>query len=534
MKKKIFLSLCLMASLFAKGQEQFTKTFDINVKHMRLDSVLERLCRTQTDLSISTLPEMQSFFITMDLKNVTLDQAMDKLFTLQPFFKYYCVTDKKRFNRLEVTPEKLASRYFNYYKEAPVYHIGDQLPDSVFAVHNYPRTELGLKDIKKKLIILDMWGVNCTGCILGLPDMESLQERFKDQVQIIVTTKDSWQAVEQLKKRVDLVKNSTLPFITGENTLASMFAYDGLPHMIWLDGDGKVIYNTPKPIASAKYISDFLAGKRMDIRETKDTIIEDDMISEPVSKTMSLIHHGDFAVSSYLAPHNEDRYSYFSYSLARNDDTARYKMVRLFPADFNTLYKIAAGLDDDAQVAYSNTRIIKNFKDPGQYAPDEVENKNEFDYQLLTKRKEITRNQFFRLMQRELDAYFKVESSLQNRALPCYVLKRTGNTAKLRPGAPKLQLGIKGHILTTNYCALDRVLWFINRKRVDHIPLVDETGLDPKLKIALAMNVDFDGRLAAVRRSLAPYGLTVTKESRKMSCIVIDDAKFTTLATLDR
>jgi len=52
--------------------------------------------------------------------------------------------------------------------------------------------------------------------------------------------------------------------------------------------------------------------------------------------------------------------------------------------------------------------------------------------------------------------------------------------------------------------------------------LVDETGLDPNTIVKLDMSVDFDN-LEKIRKSVAPYGLTIVEEDRLLDCIIIND-----------
>ena len=52
----------------------------------------------------------------------------------------------------------------------------------------------------------------------------------------------------------------------------------------------------------------------------------------------------------------------------------------------------------------------------------------------------------------------------------------------------------------------------------------DETGIDARKLIDLEMSLDFN-ELDKVRKSLAPFGLTINKEMRELDCIVIKSDK---------
>ncbi|MBS1529143.1 MAG: DUF3738 domain-containing protein, partial [Bacteroidetes bacterium] len=333
---------------------------------------------------------------------------------------------------------------------------------------------------------------------------------------------DSKGLVTELKKRVQLVWDCTLPSITGENDLASFFDYLMAPHQVWLDGNSVVVYNTNREIAEDNYIRDYLEGKRLNLYETKDTILAGD-INVPLAVTLQPINKGNFIISSYLAPHDEHKYHYGGGTFGANDNTTALKTIRVGDVDMFTLYK-RAYLNMEP-IDFSDSRVIRNYNHPEKYKPDFINNKNIYDYDLTIKDKQITRPQFYYLMQQELNAFFGLKSSFQTREIPCYILKRSGNTASLHAKNNDLQLGFDGNMLTASYCDFGAMIKRLNERRMDKMLLVDETGLDPKMKVTCTFDMDFENDFDAARQSLARYGLTIIKGKRAMKCIVLDDAR---------
>jgi thiol-disulfide isomerase/thioredoxin len=238
---------------------------------------------------------------------------MDKIFAMQDAIKDYLIVDYGEGKALQMLEKRTgAPRYFNRHNgTGKFYHVGDKMPDSVYMVSNYPVQRIRLVGLKKKLIILDLWNVNCHGCINAMPAMQKLQEEFKDQVQVILVTKDSKEQVEEVKRFAANVRDTHLPFINGENVLGYLFDYTVVPQQVWIDGSGTVVYKTIKEIANENTVRDFLAGKRMDIYETKDTTVMPDY-DRPMASTLQFVAQGDYAIASYLAPHKETKYYYFS------------------------------------------------------------------------------------------------------------------------------------------------------------------------------------------------------------------------------
>jgi thiol-disulfide isomerase/thioredoxin len=501
-------------------QEQFEKRFSLSFDHQALKKVIGALAGTQTDMgykigndSIWEIP------VTMDLTNVSLDEALDKVLALQTFYKDYMVTDYGNGRTLELMQEKSAYRYYNHHKTTGrYYHIGDQLPDSLYSITNYHDKIFKLSGIKKKLIILDLWGVNCAGCIAAMPRMQELQEKFRDQIQVILVTKDNQQKVDLLKKHVREVRETTLPIVTGENMLGFLFDYIYVPRQVWIDGSGTVRYITNKDIGREKYIKEFLDGQRMKLYETKDTIVGTEY-DVPLSVSLQPINQGDFGLSAYLAPHKEDKYCFNLYADGSKEEDTE-KGNRFERMDMYNLYKVAYNVKEPG--AFSNTRIIKNYDNPHKYDASEILGTNFYDYELITKKKDISLAQFYNLMRGQMDAFFGVKSTMSRLKRSCYVLKRMGrNNSWLTKGGTADLVHLDDTIMAKNI-QLAFLVQTVNIQRQDKLQLVDETGYDPKSKVDWIININFEDDLPAVQKALAAYGLSLTKEERVLDCIILD------------
>lgn len=67
--------------------------------------------------------------------------------------------------------------------------IGQLVPDiNIGAIRNYEKSTAKISDFKGKLLILDFWNTTCTSCIAAMPEMERLQNKFNDKIQIILVT----------------------------------------------------------------------------------------------------------------------------------------------------------------------------------------------------------------------------------------------------------------------------------------------------------------------------------------------------------
>lgn len=169
--------------------------------------------------------------------------------------------------------------------------VGDtvQMENIVFDnVRNYPGGKAKLSDFKGKYIILDFWTRLCGSCIAAFPKMEKLQQQFKDDIQILLVTKNSEEELASLFKNSPNVKNTKLPMIIGDPILATqIFPHATVPYHVWLDRSGKVVATTWDQETNIQNLKDLIAGKPMDhIMLRRETYVEWDEISRNLYKEM--------------------------------------------------------------------------------------------------------------------------------------------------------------------------------------------------------------------------------------------------------
>jgi thiol-disulfide isomerase/thioredoxin len=104
-------------------------------------------------------------------------------------------------------------------------------------MENWKTNKLKLSDIKAKLIVLDFWGINCSACIKSIPKMEALQASFSTDIQIIMVTRDTKDAVNYRRSTSKLLKNTKLPICIDDKALYKYIVYSGLPTHVWIDSN---------------------------------------------------------------------------------------------------------------------------------------------------------------------------------------------------------------------------------------------------------------------------------------------------------
>jgi len=157
--------------------------------------------------------------------------------------------------------------------------IGEMAPNFLMKnTENLPKDKLRLSDFRGKLVILDFWATSCGSCLSAMPKMDSLQQIFKDQIQIILVTEK--QTSLKVKSFLSIFRNdeikaaiSRLPNIYDDARWDEFFPHQTVPHHVWINQEGKVVAITNGYNTNAENINEFLKGNRVEMQ------IKDDYLS---------------------------------------------------------------------------------------------------------------------------------------------------------------------------------------------------------------------------------------------------------------
>lgn len=98
---------------------------------------------------------------------------------------------------------------------------------------------------KGKILFIDFWATSCGPCVVGIRNMKSIREKYKDNKDfdfIFITsegsspksTYDSFVKEQELKNIFRISDND-------HNYLRQLFNFNGIPHYVVIDADGKVL-----------------------------------------------------------------------------------------------------------------------------------------------------------------------------------------------------------------------------------------------------------------------------------------------------
>jgi thiol-disulfide isomerase/thioredoxin len=137
-----------------------------------------------------------------------------------------------------------------------------------------------LSDFKDRFIILDFWAVWCGACISDLPELDSLQEKYKDMLSIILVncmrrSHDSEKRIRELfTKNWQQVYHkdfNCLVVADSSNTFKRLFSFKVIPHYVWIDTKGIILAITSSAEVTEANIALMLQGKKISLPLKQDT-----------------------------------------------------------------------------------------------------------------------------------------------------------------------------------------------------------------------------------------------------------------------
>lgn len=119
--------------------------------------------------------------------------------------------------------------------------ISDKLPNlTIRNIVNHTQGVVLTQELIGKAIILDFGTTYCAPCIQTLGKLDSLQKHFPDDLLVFMVTHEPKEKIEKFLNTNAIAKNSSIPIISEDTVLHSLFSHITQPHEIWIDRQGEV------------------------------------------------------------------------------------------------------------------------------------------------------------------------------------------------------------------------------------------------------------------------------------------------------
>lgn len=404
--------------------------------------------------------------------------------------------------------------------------IGSQVPDFTFKhLINMPKDSVNLNSFKGKVLILDFWDSYCLSCIQSWPKLLKLQEKYKDKLQILlINTREDEQKIKALLKKRDqnFDHKMDLPIAFGDKELDAFFPHQSIPHVVWIDADGKVKYISGGDYLGEETLENMINRKDQEIPEKTDTYL-DVKWSKPLFMkgnggngehavyTSVLSKYTPGLTATAIFNHKKDH----SYGVLSNGSVK--DMVRF-------LY--GTGRSDDGTLLSKrvpSSRVVFQ-TDSADYVPyinGIRQQKNVYTLQ-ITAGQDIPIEKMKAMMIADLLRNFQLKVTWEKQRKMCLVISQSNTPIKVYESGEKLA-GIQDFKIGLNAVTIQEFTeTLININNFYYnlpYPIVNETNFEGKLgSIAVETNITDINKLS---KALNKYGMRLSIAERETDVLVI-------------
>lgn len=428
--------------------------------------------------------------------------------------------------------------------------IGDTIPN--FTINKVINGENNIRPFRGKWLIIDFWETYCAACINAMPELRKLQDKFKDDIHILLVSRSSEQSIKSFLEKSAIAKNSELPIAPEDTTLITLFPHRIIPHEIWIDPEGIVRGITSGEEVNEENIERVLANSRFSLPTKRDEVNWD------INTTLGGVieNQSDFIFQSVLVKYKEGvpsgahfgrdstglinhvyffniyplKMYYYAFSFL-NENTLgnlNVKRVQVEVSDSSRFYRFANSKLEPYPFA------PRTFPYLGYNSREDWIADNHFSYDLKLP-KGISDSLLLEYVFNDLNRYFPIKCKIEKMKAQCWVLQSSESSKQLLSGTG----GESGDILTSTAIGvkmktLDEFIDLIEMSsEID--PIVNETGITELVDIevdfseskkldrrqGLVINNTID--ISLFKKQLAKYGLTLTKSERYTNMLVVYD-----------
>lgn len=411
-------------------------------------------------------------------------------------------------------------------------------------------TEIKVADIENKIIIIDFWATYCQACINSLPNLQALQDKYGEDIQVLLVTSDNESKVKGTLERSEVLKkaNIRLPFLINNRSLKEVFPHKTIPHVVIVDDSGSIRAITHSSEISDSNIERLISGEPVNFlvkddlnenvgqdtneegRANRNLLWESRLLKQGNTQgRITKDEAGSFitSVDFQFTPTNlfYKAYSYFKLGLL-----APMNSKRVFVEVKDSLSYMRYANKELKPLAFSPKKFpYLQYTNAHEYYADNV-----FAYHLKVPNG-VSDSRVFEVVMEDLNRYFPIKGKVEKRELPVWVIRSTDFAYE------KLisREADERHVFTNDSLGVINkpIERFFNLLKyfVDAEPFINETGIDYPVDLV----IDFhDSPLRDPRNgfitnnpldrdmlkaALEAEGLTMDLEKREIEVLVIYD-----------
>lgn len=425
--------------------------------------------------------------------------------------------------------------------------VGEYVPDlTFFNLVNSSREKVQLADFKGKAVLIDFWALFCQPCLAQFPKLQTLQEKYRKELQIITVTNDSLHKVHSFFKSIGYLEAPLLTATQGfgheNDSLFFVFPHKFIPHYVWIDKTGILRAVTGYEDVIEKNIMSFIKGESLSFSNKQEELVlaqehpalytyqeagipERLMLNDSITGLLSY---------SMLIGYNK-RYS----PSCSIDCSGIYdeRRVRIWNLPLGTIMRLAYGKMDKnpaKQELVPLPRTFFNIRDSMRLhklivtftkPPDTTQDM--YCYDLIVEKKGMRMLQD--RMRDDMYRYFGVKGVNTKKKMWCYILTlKDSSLLKTRGGETFVDASIY-YLKFKNapFAAFVELLRGYNEgskptfyRGIESAVIVDETGFTSSIDIDIASRMN---DIPALSIALRKYGLELAVGERYVDVLSIED-----------
>lgn len=386
-------------------------------------------------------------------------------------------------------------------------NVGDNAPDvPIPHIINGALTSSSLAAFKGKLLILDFMATTCVSCIRALPELDSLQKKFKNRIQIMLVSNENPERIEVfLKKHPRL----SLPFVANDSGLSALFPHVYISHVAWINPQRIVSAITDPEYVNTRNIEAVLNGRIVNWPVKREypeydfnqPILQLNLNNIPEQATPRNYYYT--AVINYMPGiQKENKTVVDSSHGVAHISLINYDILDLYRILFQRyrfpLSHIKANIKNKERLFYNIEQgYYETWKSKNMYC---IEALLPFSLSLPEQRQKLIE---------ELNFYFGFQVVLKKQTVNCLILCNNKKISDSKKSAGK------------NGRSPASIVGLLN-DRLNEMPVIDETIQSPLFKLPISENQVRDS--SCLRKILLKYGYRFFIEPREVEFMIITDA----------
>ena len=360
-------------------------------------------------------------------------------------------------------------------------NVGDTLSPALLG-KALSHSTIPVQPLAGKALVLDFWATWCGACLKAFPGLQSLQNAFNGQLQVVLvnaaSTGDEANSIQTtlqaLEKRTG--NSISLPVLVKDTVLAASFPYTLLPQSIWIDSNHVVKAITTAEEATPGNIQKLLNGEPLDVIAKKDVLDFDK--SKPLFTDGNATAGNALLYRSTITRYIEGIGAFAGKTVTEDGELTRFYMLN---RPLASLYTTAFGITTPPN------RTFYNISNRHLLEADEKDTNRLYCYEIITPPSD--RQKLLALMQDDLERSFGIYVKKKQRQLKILQLTGVKNPAKLYTTGGNAAWETEEHTLHKYLHNIDMASFTDLLNTISSIPVVDSTAITANIDIQLPNNI---------------------------------------------